>query len=349
MASAQSIDVGITKTVDNSSPAPGNPVEFTVTVTNLDAYPANGVEVTDRLPLSLTIPAGTSPFTSQGSYTPNTGLWQVGDLPSHGQAVLTIPALSAPAGSPTCYENIAEITDSATHDAYSDNDASTASVLAGGATYCAQLMLQVSPRTKRSDGCGRTVTFDFEVRNEGPASAYHVEAKVLGHAKGLTAGWGRFEPLIFDEIRAGQAVSGKLKWWIECKQPEQTADYTFSLITNTLLSAASIAEVSGQLLIPRSGSCSCPSYAVGGNPGCFIATAAYGSNLDPRIASLRRFRDRHLLTNSPGRFLVVTYYRVSPPIAATISKNETLRFLARVGLEPVVNAISYFEEHVASD
>jgi uncharacterized repeat protein (TIGR01451 family) len=165
LAYAQNADLAMSKTVDNPSPAPDNPVEFTVTVTNDDSYTAVETVVTDRLPLGLSIPAGMTPFTSQGLYSPTSGIWQVGDIPPGGQAVLTIPATAEPSGLPTCYENIAEITESATHDANIANNASNASVLAGGASHCAELVLEISTRSKLKDGCGRDVDFDFSVRN----------------------------------------------------------------------------------------------------------------------------------------------------------------------------------------
>ena len=79
----------------------------------------------------------------------------------------------------------------------------------------------------------------------------------------------------------------------------------------------------------------------GGGGGCFIATAAYGSYLHPQVELLRDFRDRFLLTNAPGRALVVAYYSLSPPLADIIAKHEPLRFLARLLLTPVVFAVGY--------
>jgi hypothetical protein len=74
----------------------------------------------------------------------------------------------------------------------------------------------------------------------------------------------------------------------------------------------------------------------GGRSGCFVATAAYGSGLHPAVRMLREFRDRRLLTNAPGRALVKLYYRWSPPLARSISRNGFGRSAARLGLAPFI-------------
>ena len=79
----------------------------------------------------------------------------------------------------------------------------------------------------------------------------------------------------------------------------------------------------------------------GGGGGCFIATAAYGSYLDPQVVALRRFRDRYLLTNAPGEWFVGFYYRHSPPLADFIREREMLRTAVRLLLTPVVYSIEY--------
>jgi hypothetical protein len=76
-----------------------------------------------------------------------------------------------------------------------------------------------------------------------------------------------------------------------------------------------------------------------GGGGCFIATAAYGSSLDPHVRSLRRFRDEILMRSRPGRALVAWYYDVSPPVAQYIEEHETLRTFTRMALTPLVLSI----------
>lgn len=82
-----------------------------------------------------------------------------------------------------------------------------------------------------------------------------------------------------------------------------------------------------------------PSSSGGGGGGCFIATAAYGSYLDPHVMVLRQFRDKHLLTNAPGRAFVAVYYYTAPPIADFIAKHEWARVGMQIALAPVVLAV----------
>lgn len=70
---------------------------------------------------------------------------------------------------------------------------------------------------------------------------------------------------------------------------------------------------------------------------CFIATAAYGSPMEPHVQTLRRFRNQHLLTNPMGRWFVDTYYRYSPPAARFIARHENLRTVVRWMLTPVIS------------
>lgn len=79
----------------------------------------------------------------------------------------------------------------------------------------------------------------------------------------------------------------------------------------------------------------------GGGGGCFIATAAYGSYLEPHVMTLRAFRDNVLLKSDYGRMFVNLYYAWSPPVANIISGSPFLRFMTRMALTPLVLVLEY--------
>jgi hypothetical protein len=70
---------------------------------------------------------------------------------------------------------------------------------------------------------------------------------------------------------------------------------------------------------------------------CFIATAAYGTETAAELNTLRDFRDQVLLKNPLGSRFVDAYYRLSPPVANLIAKNDFLRAIVReLFIDPVV-------------
>jgi hypothetical protein len=85
-----------------------------------------------------------------------------------------------------------------------------------------------------------------------------------------------------------------------------------------------------------------PAIEAGKGPGgCFIATAAYGSDMAEEVLVLRQFRDQYLLKYSAGQKFVEMYYRYSPPLANYISKYDSLRAVIRWIIFVLVAVIQY--------
>jgi hypothetical protein len=72
------------------------------------------------------------------------------------------------------------------------------------------------------------------------------------------------------------------------------------------------------------------------NTGCFVATAAYGSQDASAVRLLREFRDTRLLTNAPGRAFVRWYYEHSPAAAHYLNDHPALKPFVRAALAPAV-------------
>lgn len=74
---------------------------------------------------------------------------------------------------------------------------------------------------------------------------------------------------------------------------------------------------------------------------CFIASAAYGSYLEPEVQVLRDFRDGVLLSNTAGKAFVSLYYMVSPPAADFISRHTGAKLAVRIALTPLVYGVKH--------
>jgi len=81
-------------------------------------------------------------------------------------------------------------------------------------------------------------------------------------------------------------------------------------------------------------------------PGCFIATAAFGSAMAPEVAALRQVRDA-LRARSP-LFATMTdlYYRSGPAAAAVIARSDTTRAAVRSVLRPMADLASSVATHL---
>jgi hypothetical protein len=81
--------------------------------------------------------------------------------------------------------------------------------------------------------------------------------------------------------------------------------------------------------------------------GCFIATAAYGSEFAPSVQFLREFRDNVVL-QSPYKgvfeWLLEVYYRFSPSVADRMEQNEAFKHIMKrlMRAQPIVSVLEAF-------
>ncbi|MCH7415840.1 hypothetical protein MM213_20235 [Belliella sp. R4-6] len=113
-------NLSVTKTVNNPTPNVGENVIFTVTATNNGPSNDTGVNVQDLLPsgytyVSHTVSAG------GGTYTPGTGLWNIGNLNNGVTRTLSITATVNASGN---YTNVATISGTNSDPILSNNQAS---------------------------------------------------------------------------------------------------------------------------------------------------------------------------------------------------------------------------------
>jgi len=344
-------ELALQMTVDVSVPTVGQPVQFTVTAGNIGADAATGVQVTDQLPAELAIPAGMAAFPSTGTYDAATGVWAIGSMAAGASATLVIPAVVAVANQPPCSVNVARLTSPS--DADTSNNRASAAVRRSATDRCVDLYVfmdvQYIPACAKSNRVSNLV----RVRNFGPDAATNVYAD-LTQSPADTPNLRLTNP----SGKAGVSCTGT-----RCSVASMAAGTYIDLqaesdsfrndvqVAPTLSASVSGSEPdfatnnnqSSMVDVFPAVSAKCPGIKID-TPvavGCFIATAAFGSALEPHVMALREFRDRYLQRSALGRAFISFYYRYSPPVAAVIAQHEWLRSMVRMLLTPLVLVVAF--------
>jgi uncharacterized repeat protein (TIGR01451 family) len=338
-------DVALQKTLDVVVPAPGQSVQFTVSARNLGNRDAVNVRVNDALPPGLALPAGMAVYASAGDYSATTGTWSISQLAAGTAATLVMPAVVTMTTPPACLVNVAE--NVTPDDADAGNDRATAAVKQDAATGCADLAVEFEAIAMTPPVCSVSRSFDFFVRvsNRGPDAAADVLVD-LAQAPQLAPGL-RFVDdhcggtrCRFDSIAAGSTQRLAVQSYSFTNTQSQTIRFTLAASTGDVDYATADNQQFVDYVMTPFLSCAGlddSAYVISG--GCFIATAAYGSSLEPHVMALREFRDRHLQHTAAGRAFVRWYYAHSPRIAHYIAEHAWARAITRALLAPVVAAI----------
>lgn len=341
---ATSADLAVTQTVDDATLASGDVAIFRLTLRNNGPDPTLPV-VTDTVPAGLALIPGMQPVPSVGSVAVagSTVTWDGFVMGEGTQATLDIP-VQAITVNPTvgCATNTATASIHPSDPASDSNAGNDSASVTMGLPTCADLSIVNSFITDtirwRADfqGFNIDVFHSVRVRNDGPspasgvqitASSYITEqedAPIVTQFAGVIAPGATVEVPFhtYTVVGAGSDLNVTYTIAVSATAPNPEPDPV----------TANNSETGGYVIVRT---------VTGSGFFCFIATAAYGSYLEPEVALLRGFRDRFLLTNVPGRAFVDWYYRVSPPIAEFIAEREWARALVRGLLTPVVYTIRY--------
>ena len=159
----KSIDLGVTKSVNNANPSTNDLIAYRIVLTNLGPDVATGVTVTYTVPAGVTF---VSYGASSGSYSGVTGIWTVGTVGVYGFATLTITGrVNAGTGGQSLTNTVSTL-GSNQRDTNSLNNTSSATILVVGADLAVTKTVNNSAPNE-----GNTIAYTIVVTNLGPNAA----------------------------------------------------------------------------------------------------------------------------------------------------------------------------------
>ena len=153
-------DMGIVKTVNNNNPYVGANVEFKLKATNTGPSSNTNVIVTDALPTGYTFVSASA---TTGTYNNATGVWTIGNFAQGFTPELTITAKVNNTG---VYTNTGVISGKNTDPNTLNNTSSVSTTPIPNADLSV-----VKTANTSSPTIGSNVTFNIEVKNNGPSAA----------------------------------------------------------------------------------------------------------------------------------------------------------------------------------
>jgi uncharacterized repeat protein (TIGR01451 family) len=201
-----SVDLAVTKTVDDPAPVEGGTIAYTVTVANNGPDPVSGVELTDLLPAGVTY---LSYLATQGTYTSGTGLWAVGSVPVAAVDTLMITATVDSGTAGLTITNVASRTASNETDSNAANDADSVGVMVTGSTVSAPA--ETLPPSYRLCAprpnpftAETSVVFDVPAAGRVRLSVYDVSGRLVRTLVRADLPAGRFQALWDGRDRSGR-------------------------------------------------------------------------------------------------------------------------------------------------
>jgi uncharacterized repeat protein (TIGR01451 family) len=166
MLTPDSVDLQVTKSVNNSTPFVGEQVEFSINAKNNGPSTATGVVFQDVLPPGLTL---VSSDATAGSFNATTGDWSVGTLANGADANLTLQTSVDTLGTKVNQVVLSEVNET---DTVASNNSSQVQVVPRSNDLNLTVLKVVDNATPN---LGEVVTFSVSVENQGDITATNVQ------------------------------------------------------------------------------------------------------------------------------------------------------------------------------